>query len=285
MDIGIGLPGHAPWTDGRLLVEWARRAEARGFSTLAVNDRLLWSTPEPLITLAAAAGATSRINLLTSVLLAPLRSNHALFAKAVATLDHLAGPNRLRLGLAAGFRQDDYAAGDVDYPTRGAQFTALLDRIETTWRGRTPAELRPATPGGPPLLFGGTSKATLTRIATRGSGWVAGTAAVSDVQEFLPRLHRAWAAHHRTGKPHVTVSAMFALGPNAKVAVSQAIGAYYAFAGQQWIDDGIAAALTTPGQIHATVAAFERSGCDELIFTANDPDPNQVDLLADCLAR
>ncbi|MEV4382976.1 LLM class flavin-dependent oxidoreductase [Streptosporangium sp. NPDC049644] len=95
MDIGIGLPGHAWWTDGTTLVEWARRAEARGFSTLGVSDRLAWSTPGPLITLAAAAGATSRIRLLTSVLLASLRTNHALFAKAVTTLDQLAGPGRL----------------------------------------------------------------------------------------------------------------------------------------------------------------------------------------------
>lgn len=88
-------------------MEWARRADARGFSTLGVSDRLLWPTPEPLITLAT-AGATARIRLLTSVLLAPLHTNHLLFAKAVLTLDHLAGPHRLQLGLAAGFRQDDY---------------------------------------------------------------------------------------------------------------------------------------------------------------------------------
>ncbi|MEV4111071.1 LLM class flavin-dependent oxidoreductase [Nonomuraea sp. NPDC049695] len=79
MDIGIGLPGPARWTDG---TPW-------------------WSGP-------AAAGATSRIRLLTSVLLAPLRADHALFAKTVATLDQLAGPGRLQLGLAPGVRQDDF---------------------------------------------------------------------------------------------------------------------------------------------------------------------------------
>ncbi|MEV4363973.1 LLM class flavin-dependent oxidoreductase [Nonomuraea sp. NPDC049625] len=61
---------------------------------------MAWSTPEPFTTSAAAAGATSRIQLLTSVLLAPLHANHALFAKAFATLDQFAGPGRLRLRLA-----------------------------------------------------------------------------------------------------------------------------------------------------------------------------------------
>jgi hypothetical protein len=77
---------------------------------------------------------------------------------------------------------------------------------------------------------------------------------------------------------------MYALGPGADTAVSGAIGRYYAFAGQEWVQHGISTALTSAEQITATVAEFERSGaCDELILTGNDPDPTQVDLLADAL--
>lgn len=178
MEIGIGLPGHAPWTDGRALVEWARRAEDRGFVSVSVSDRLVWSIPEPLITLAAAAGATSRIRLFTSVLLAPLRINHALFAKAVTTLDQLAGPHRLSLGLAAGFREDDFAAAGADYATRGKQFDLLLRQLATVSGHEDPVGPRPATLGRPPRLFGRTSTATLRRIVTHGTGWVAGTSTV-----------------------------------------------------------------------------------------------------------
>ncbi len=31
MDIGIGVPGHAPWSDGRTLVEWARGQKSEAF--------------------------------------------------------------------------------------------------------------------------------------------------------------------------------------------------------------------------------------------------------------
>ncbi|MFI7639669.1 LLM class flavin-dependent oxidoreductase [Nonomuraea sp. NPDC049400] len=283
MDIGIGLPGHGRWTDGTALVEWARRAEARGFSTLSVSDRLAWSTPEPLITLAAAAGATSRIRLLTSVLLAPLRANHALFAKAVTTLDQLAGPGRLQLGLAPGAREDDFVLSEVDYSTRGKQFDQLLDRLAGSSAPGDPVGPRPATPGGPPLLFGGNSKATLRRIASHGTGWIAGDATVQDVQDFAPHIQQAWAETGRAGSPRLVASVMYALGPDAEATISDAIGSYYAFAGEEYAQYGISIAYTAPEQITAAIAEFDRIGCDELIFMGNDPDPGQVDLLADVI--
>ncbi|MFI0422028.1 LLM class flavin-dependent oxidoreductase [Spongiactinospora sp. 9N601] len=280
MDIGIGLPGHAPWTDGRTLVEWARRAEARGFSTLSVSDRLVWNTPEPLIALAAAAGATSRIRLLTSVLIGPLRANHALFAKAVTTLDQLAGPGRLRLGLAPGLRDDDFAHGEVDYQARGREFDRLLDRLAAVVSGGDPVGPPPATAGGPPLLFGGGSAAALRRITTHGTGWIAGDATVEDVQGFAPRLRAAWEESGRPGSPTVIASVMYALGPGAHDAVERAIGSYYAFAGEEYARYGVSIAYTREEDIAAAVAEFARIGCDELIFMGNDPDPAQVDLLA-----
>ncbi|MEU7748928.1 MULTISPECIES: LLM class flavin-dependent oxidoreductase [unclassified Nonomuraea] len=283
MDIGIGLPGHARWAEGTTLVEWARRAEARGFSTLSVSDRLAWSTPEPLITLAAAAGATSRIRLLTSVLLAPLRANHALFAKAVTTLDQLAGSGRLQLGLAPGAREDDFLLSEVDYGTRGKQFDQLLVRLAAITAADDPVGPRPATPGGPALLFGGNSKATLRRIASHGTGWIAGDATVLDVQDFAPQIRQAWEAAGRAGSPRLVASVMYALGPDAEAAISDAIGSYYAFAGDEYAQYGISIAYTQPEQITAAIAAFDQIGCDELIFMGNDPDPAQVDLLAEVI--
>ncbi|WP_165494922.1 LLM class flavin-dependent oxidoreductase [Actinomadura roseirufa] len=283
MDIGIGLPGHGPWKDGRILVEWARRAEARGFSTLSVSDRLAWTTPEPLITLAAAAGATSRIRLLTSVLIAPLRANPALFAKAVTSLDQLAGPGRLNLGLAPGVRDDDFVLSEVDYSTRGKQFDRFLNRLTVAFTSDDPVGPRPATPGGPPLLFGGTSASALRRITSQGTGWIAGDATVQSVRDFAPRVREAWDGAGRAGAPHVVASVMYALGPDARAAVSSAIGSYYAFAGDEYARYGISIAHTTPAQITSAVAEFGRIGCDELIFMGNDPDPEQVDLLADAV--
>ena len=57
MDVGIGLPNAVPDTEGRTLVDWARRADEAGFSTLGTIGRLVYPNYEELIALAIAAGS------------------------------------------------------------------------------------------------------------------------------------------------------------------------------------------------------------------------------------
>lgn len=57
MDIGIGLPNTVPGTEGRSLIDWARNAEAAGFSTLGTIGRIVYPNYEELISRAAAAAS------------------------------------------------------------------------------------------------------------------------------------------------------------------------------------------------------------------------------------
>ena len=52
MDLGIGLPNTVPGTEGGDLREGAMRAEAAGFSTLGVIDRIVYANHEGLVALA-----------------------------------------------------------------------------------------------------------------------------------------------------------------------------------------------------------------------------------------
>src|SRR3954447_10868551 len=119
MDVGIGLPATIRGVQGEQVIEWARRAEARGFSSLGTIDRLVYGNYEPLIALAAAAAVTERIRLATTILIGPQRANAALVAKQAASLDRLS-QGRLVLGVAVGGREDDYEASGVDFHERGA---------------------------------------------------------------------------------------------------------------------------------------------------------------------
>jgi alkanesulfonate monooxygenase SsuD/methylene tetrahydromethanopterin reductase-like flavin-dependent oxidoreductase (luciferase family) len=258
---------------------WARRAEERGFTSLGVIDRLVYDCYEPFTELAVAAGATSRIRLTTVVLLAPLRANHALFAKSAATLDRLSR-GRLVLGLAPGPREDDYTAGGVDFRRRGKLLDALVEQAVRQWERPGDIGPAPATPGGPPLLFGGTSEATLRRMTAHGAGWVGGASGATDFQAFLPKVRKAWQDAGRAGTPRLIGTANFALGPDAEQRLRGCLLDYYAFAGP-YAQRSVAAGLTTPGQVAREVAAYAEAGCDELILLPNGGGMEQVDLLAD----
>src|SRR5215813_7859233 len=129
MKVGIGLPSAVPGVDREGIVEWARRADAAGFSTLGVLDRVNYGNLEPLVSLAAAAAVTERIELMTDVLLAPLRSNTELLAKQVTAIDAIAGGGRLTLGVGVGGREDDYEASGVDFHSRGHILNEQLERL------------------------------------------------------------------------------------------------------------------------------------------------------------
>ncbi|TYB47981.1 LLM class flavin-dependent oxidoreductase [Actinomadura chibensis] len=282
MNIGVGLPAHVrDGIDGDTVVAWAERAEAREFATLTAGDRLVHSTPEPLITLTAAAAVTSRIRLATAALVAPVRANHALFATQAATLDNIAGPGRLRLGLEPGLREDDYEASGVSFAARGRTFDAQLRTLKRVWAsGVGPA---PATPGGPELMFGGMSQATLRRIRTLGGGWCAADCSPDEFGRFAALARRAWSDGGHRGEPPMSVSVMFALGPDAEARVSAELRAYYAYVGEEWLQETVDRACTDEKGVRTAAEQFEGAGCQEVVFTANNRDPEQVDLLADAL--
>src|SRR3954453_19160045 len=122
MKIGIGLPNPVPGTPGTRLIEWARRAEERGFAAPAPIDRIASPNYDSLAALAAAAGATSRIGLMTNILLAPVYPP-VLLAKTPASVHQLSG-GRLTLGLGVGGRPDDFVAARRPFAPRGRQFPA-----------------------------------------------------------------------------------------------------------------------------------------------------------------
>src|SRR5437660_4049715 len=135
MRVGVGLPTGIPGTDGQLVIEWARRADAGPFSSLGVIDRLVFDSYEPLTALAAAAAVTQRVLLATTIVIGPLHNN-ALLAKAAASLDALS-QGRLVLGLAVGARHEDYEVAGIDYRSRGRRLTEQLIALRSLWEENT----------------------------------------------------------------------------------------------------------------------------------------------------
>jgi alkanesulfonate monooxygenase SsuD/methylene tetrahydromethanopterin reductase-like flavin-dependent oxidoreductase (luciferase family) len=286
MEVGIGLPAAIPGTGREALVDWARLADARGFSSLGTIDRLVYANLEPLVALAAAAAVTERIRLATTILIAPYRANGALVAKQAASVDVLSG-GRLVLGAAVGGREDDYEASGVDFHTRGRRFDAMLDEWQRIWAGESfgfAGAIGPTRDGGPTLMIGGTADAAFARAARYGAGWVMGGGPPDRLPDGRARLEAAWKEAGREGAPRVMALGYFALGDGAREAADGYLRDYYGWLGEA---AGMiaAGALIDPDAVRARVEAFATAGCDELILFPCHPDPGQVDLLADVLGR
>ena len=253
------------------LIDFAKRAEDAGIDQIAMTDHLAigphtecypygafpfpndepW--PEPLLTLAAMAGATRRIRLATAVLIAPLRPA-LLLAKSLATLDALSG-GRVDLGVGVGWQKEEFVASGVRFGSRTARMMDVLRACRVLWRDAPASfqsesvsfnslwcEPRPVQPGGIPIWFGvAPSTRHVANIVEIGSGWMPVGTDVTALADGVRTLRAAYAAASRDPAT---------LGVRANVPV--AVGADGRVDLDRSIEDGIPR-LREAG---ATIAAF-----------------------------
>ena len=284
MRIGIGLPNPVPNTQGATLVEWAGRAEAAGFSSLATIDRVVYPSYESLISLAAAAAVTERIGLMTNLLLAPLR-NEVLLAKEAASVDRLSG-GRLTLGLGVGGRRDDYAAVGEGFETRGRRFEQQIEAMKRLWRGEKLSDTgQPSVPlpgREVPILIGGAIDEAVERTVKYGIGYTAGGAPPEMVAPIAEKVRTSWREAGRDGEPRLVALSYFALGSRAEQGAAKYLKDYYGFLGE-WADRIAESAPTSTDAVKDIATKFQDIGVDELIFDPTIAELDQVDHLAEAV--
>jgi alkanesulfonate monooxygenase SsuD/methylene tetrahydromethanopterin reductase-like flavin-dependent oxidoreductase (luciferase family) len=282
MRVGIGLPAAIPNVESSTLVHWALRAEQRGFDSIGVVDRVRYDNHDPLAVLAAAAAVTERVELLTDILIAPLRDT-ALLAKQAATVDRLSR-GRLTLGVGIGGRADDYAAVGLRAAGRGRRLEEQLGELRRIWSGSSIGP-EPAQPGGPPLLVAAYAGHAIERAARAADGWTAGVGTLEQFAHGVDVLLSAWRRYGRVGRPRVLAMAYFALGPNARGAAEHDLLRYYGWLGPELSAQIAALALTEAGSVGEWLAAYAEAGAGEALLVPTSPELEQVDLLADAVAE
>jgi probable F420-dependent oxidoreductase len=182
----------ASFADPENVTKLVRAAEEAGFSTLAMTDHPAPSRKwlergghagfDPLAALTFCAAVTTRIRLMTYLLVLPYR-NPLLVAKSVATADRLSG-GRLDLVVGSGYLRSEFAALGVDFDSRGELLDEAIDvlrkvfepeRFEYTGstfvsRGVT-IRPQPVQLPHPPIWIGGNGARARQRAALVGDGW------------------------------------------------------------------------------------------------------------------
>jgi alkanesulfonate monooxygenase SsuD/methylene tetrahydromethanopterin reductase-like flavin-dependent oxidoreductase (luciferase family) len=275
MNVGVGLPTTTPGTDGAMVLEWARRADAGPFSSLAVLDRVVYDSLDPFAALAAAAAVTARVRLATMIAIGPLRAT-ALLAKQAASVHALSG-RRLTLGLAIGARIEDYEAAGIDHRGRGGRLSEQLAYL----RGGIDEDRVGPAREGIELLVGGASGQAFSRMARYADGYAHGGGPPRAFAGAASRAHAAWRDLGRPGRPRLWGQGYFALGDVERG--NAYLRDYYAFTGP-FAERVVAANLTSARAIKDFLRGYEEAGCDELVLFPTSADATELDRLAEVVA-
>jgi probable F420-dependent oxidoreductase len=201
LEVTVEGASYAPDEQYRML-EVARAADDLGVDFIDTTEHVLmglnavtaghgWEMhhldqpqPEALVTLAAIAGATSRIGIVSSIVIAPLRPA-GLLAKQVASL-HALSRGRFVLGVTTSWHKDEYDALGVPFAERGQVLDDTIGACRALW-SRAPATFhsrfvnfdgmfcspRPAPGERIPVWFGGKfTRRQIRRVIELGDGWM-----------------------------------------------------------------------------------------------------------------
>jgi len=217
MKIGAIFPQLEIGADPAVVRDWAETVEAAGYHHILAFDHVLGASPEHrpgwtgytdkslfhevFVLFGYLAAITSRVELVTGVLVLPQRQT-ALVAKQAAEVDVLSG-GRLRLGVGIGWNQVEYQAQGVPFEKRGARLTEQVDVLRKLWAEPVisydgefhqveEAGLNPLPGRNIPVWFGGSAEAVLRRTGEIGDGWLPQSAPTDEARAQLERV-RAYA--------------------------------------------------------------------------------------------
>lgn len=273
-------------------MSWCRAIDEGPYSSLAVPERITYSSHSLMVELAAAAALTERVRLWSTVIVLPAH-DAVRVAKDFASIDQLAG-GRLTVGVGVGGREHDYRAIGGDFSHRWQRMDDQVTTMRSIWAqeppfdGADPVGPPPVQAGGPPLVAGVMGPKALARAAR----WAAGVddpTSIAAVDGDALRVRRemveaAWQAAGRTDRPHFSASLWYALGPDAPAQLGD-----YIFNYMKIFDTGFArqmaeaAPVSSASALRDAVAAAADSGCDELFLVPTTADPAELDRTRDAL--
>jgi alkanesulfonate monooxygenase SsuD/methylene tetrahydromethanopterin reductase-like flavin-dependent oxidoreductase (luciferase family) len=289
------MPVMEPDLDATVLETWARTIDEGPFSSLCWGERIAFDNPDNLTLLGALAAWTTRVRLLTTVIV-PQLHDPVMLAKGLATGDLLSG-GRLAVGIGVGGRHEDYHAVSADLGTQTmrdmAERVAVMKRV---WAGEKitdsvlPVGPAPVQPGGPPLFVGSMGPKTIRSAAAWADG-LAGTTLDLDVakqNELFDVTRDAWAQAGKP-KPHLITSCWFAFGSpeGSRAQMHRHLRRYMNWIPAEYVD--AMAPMTgwagSEDELLDVLRTFEEIGTDEVQLIPTSSDVDQLRRAADVAGR
>ena len=202
MKLGAAFANVSIGTDFGAIRDIVQSIEECGFDSIAVNDHVVGGHPdraegkkvhlhttavhEPLVLLSFIGAITTRLELVTSILITPQRQT-TLVAKQVAELDLLSG-GRVRLGIGIGRNWMEYEALNEDFTNRGRRIEEQIEVLRRYWTeelvtfdgrwhqldrvGLNPMPIQQPIPIWMGSFYGSIVEKVLERIGRMADGWM-----------------------------------------------------------------------------------------------------------------
>ena len=292
-NIGLCFVNPAPLTKPENVVNFAKKCEAMGLHSIWTIDRIAYDNLEPLILLAAVAGATQKIRIGTSVLLPGLR-HPALLAKIVATLDFISN-GRLTIGVGFGSRENDFTAVEVPFEGRGSRAVECIQLMKRLWteekvthKGRffnvqnLTLGPRPIQQPHPPIFTGGSAEIALKRAGTWANGFICGSSAIPEFPTTWERIAQyARAAGRNPNEIEKAGLTFMVINENTAKAIETLNSYVMRYYGRLRGDVASTSLVGSATAVVDRIEAFLSRGLDTLIIGLADPDPKQLDLFGE----
>jgi alkanesulfonate monooxygenase SsuD/methylene tetrahydromethanopterin reductase-like flavin-dependent oxidoreductase (luciferase family) len=274
------------------IVAWSRGVDEGPWSSLAVPERVTYTSHSLTVQLSAAAALTERVRLWSTLVVLPAH-DEVQVAKDMASIDRLSA-GRLTIGVGVGGREHDYRAIGGDFGHRWQRMDDQVARMRRIWaqeppfEGADPVGPPPAQEGGPPLVAGVMGPKAIARAARWAAGVDDPTQITSIDRDALAAQRQkvvdAWKDAGRDAPPHFSSSLWYALGPDAEERLRA-----YVYRYMKIFDEGYAehlastAPVHTPDALRDAVDAARDAGCDELFLVPTSADPDELARTRDAL--
>jgi alkanesulfonate monooxygenase SsuD/methylene tetrahydromethanopterin reductase-like flavin-dependent oxidoreductase (luciferase family) len=293
MKIGVCLPYMKAGLTREDYLAWFKAIDDGPYHALSCGERIHGPTYDMRVVLAAAAMATTRIEITPTLYVLPMHSATRV-AKEIATLDILSAGRVKSVALGYGGREKDYEAVEARFEGRYGRMDRQVEQMRKVWRGEEVVagggSIGPtmANPGGPRLLAGAMGPKSIERCAQWADGLYAwsGNGETEELRRTFAMAEAAWQRAGREQAPYRMGGFWYTLADGGQQKLYDYVYEYLAIAGPE-IATMMAESVhrSSPEAVLAALDNAEAAGCEELFMVPATAELAEIDCLNELLAR
>lgn len=289
MKIGVCLPYMKAGITREDYLAWFRAVDDGPFHSVSCGERIHGPTYDMRVVLAAAAAATSRVEITPTLYVLPMHSATRV-AKEIATMDILSGGRVRQIAVGYGGREKDYEAVGAKFQGRYGRMDVQVEQMRRIWRGEEIVAgggaigPEPTTDGGPRILAGALGPKSIARCSRWADGLYAwsGNGEQHELEAAFKLADDAWDSSGRDSRPYRLGGFWYTLAPDGQQKLYDYVYDYLAIAGHE-IATMMAESVnrSDADSVRQALDNAEAAGCEEVFLVPVTADLCEVESLAD----